>query len=62
MACEDSHLAEVIVSAVHQFDPSLIFLAPGLSELENRVCGYLARRVGSLGDLDVTYELDERRG
>ncbi len=34
MACEDSYLAEVIISAVQQFDPSLIFLAPVLSELE----------------------------
>lgn len=34
MACEDQHLARVIVTAVKQFDPSLIFLAPVLSELE----------------------------
>ena len=33
MACEDRHLADTIVSAVRQFDPSLIFLAPVLSEL-----------------------------
>ncbi len=35
MACEDRHLADVIVSAVKQFDDSLIFLAPVLSELQN---------------------------
>lgn len=34
MACEDRHLADVIVNAVSQFDPSLIFLAPVLSQLE----------------------------
>lgn len=35
MACEDRHLASVIVSAVQQFDDSLIFLAPVLSELHH---------------------------
>lgn len=34
MACEDRYLANIIVQAVKQFDPSLIFLAPVLSELE----------------------------
>jgi len=34
MACVDQKLAELIVSAVKQFDASLIFLAPVLSELE----------------------------
>lgn len=33
MACEDRHLADVIANAVHQFDASLIFLAPVLSQL-----------------------------
>lgn len=35
MACEDRHLADIIVAAVHQFNPALIFLAPVLSELES---------------------------
>ncbi len=35
MACEDRHLAEVIVGATCQFDDSLIFLAPVLSELHH---------------------------
>lgn len=35
MACEDRHLAQLIVEAVRQFDPNLIFLAPVLSELES---------------------------
>lgn len=35
MACEDRHMADVIVSAVKEFDSSLIFLAPALSELAN---------------------------
>jgi len=34
MACEDRHLADIIVNAVQQFDPTLIFLAPVLSQLE----------------------------
>jgi len=34
MACEDRHMAGVIVDAVRQFDSSLIFLAPVLSELQ----------------------------
>lgn len=34
MACEDRHLANTIVISVKEFDPSLIFLAPVLSELE----------------------------
>lgn len=34
MACEDAHLAAIITRAVHEFEPSLIFLAPVLSELE----------------------------
>ena len=33
MACEDRALADVIVAAVRDFDPELIFLAPVLSEL-----------------------------
>lgn len=33
MACEDPHLANIIVEAARQFDPSLIFLAPVHSEL-----------------------------
>lgn len=41
MACEDRQLATVIVKAVRQFDPELIFLAPVLSELE-----YAAREAG----------------
>ncbi|MFK7860319.1 MAG: LamB/YcsF family protein [Granulosicoccus sp.] len=43
MACEDRHLADVIVNAVQQFDPALIFLAPVLSELE-----FAARDAGLL--------------
>lgn len=41
MACEDRHLADVIVNAVKQFDSAMIFLAPVLSELEQaaRVAG-----------------------
>lgn len=35
MACEDRYLADVIVNAVKQFDSSMIFLAPVLSELEH---------------------------
>lgn len=35
MACEDRHMADVIVSAVKEYDASLIFLAPVLSELAN---------------------------
>ncbi len=34
MACDDRTMADVITSAVHQYDASLIFLAPALSELE----------------------------
>ena len=34
MACEDRSLADIIVEAVHDFDDSLIFLAPVLSQLE----------------------------
>ena len=34
MACEDRKLADCIVSSVKQFDASLIFLAPVLSQLE----------------------------
>lgn len=33
MACEDRGLAEIIVSAVHDYDKTTIFLAPVLSEL-----------------------------
>lgn len=33
MACEDAHLAAVIVRAVQQYNDELIFLAPVLSEL-----------------------------
>ncbi|NND91420.1 MAG: LamB/YcsF family protein [Granulosicoccus sp.] len=33
MACEDRHLADVIVAAVKHYDPDLIFLAPALSQL-----------------------------
>lgn len=33
MACEDRQMADVIVSAVKDYDPTLIFLAPVLSEL-----------------------------
>ena len=35
MACEDRGMADVIVSAVKEYDASLIFLAPALSELAN---------------------------
>ena len=35
MACEDRHMADVVVSAVKEYDASLIFLAPVLSELAN---------------------------
>jgi len=33
MACEDRHMADIVVSAVKEYDQSLIFLAPVLSEL-----------------------------
>jgi len=36
MACEDRSLADIIVEAVHDFDDSLIFLAPVLSQLVSR--------------------------
>ncbi len=32
-ACADRHLADVVVRAIHRFDPGLILLAPVLSEL-----------------------------
>lgn len=48
MACDDRAMADVITSAVHQYDASLIFLAPALSELEKSARALSMRVAGEV--------------